>query len=223
MGIFSAVVPLAFIIVVFFFIVRIATVILKLTGLDENTARFQAISAFTGTGFTTREAELILVDALRRKTVIVLMVLGKVGIVSMIAGLFLSFGNDGLANDLWKVISLILFMLFLYKLTTFKGFSYTLNRFIEKNIVARKFIKQRILEELFSLPQGYGIAQLTITKDVEEKGLSLREAGFIKRNILVLGIERDNILMSFPHADDKLLEGDRLLCYGLLKNIKSYA
>jgi Trk K+ transport system NAD-binding subunit len=114
-------------------------------------------------------------------------------------------------------------MLFLYKLTTFRRFSRTLNRFIEKNIVARKFIKQEILEELFSLPQGYGIAQLTITKDVEEKGLSLREAGFIKKNILVLSIERDNNLVPFPHAEDTILEGDKLLCYGLLKNIKSYA
>jgi len=66
----------------------VATVILKLTGMDEGTARFQAISAFTGTGFTTAAAETILDDKLRSKTVSVLMVLGKVGIVSVIASLF---------------------------------------------------------------------------------------------------------------------------------------
>ncbi len=223
MDIVSAIIPLILIIVLFFFIIRIATVILKLTGLDENTARFQAISAFTGTGFTTREAELILDDSMRRKTVIVLMILGKVGIVSVIASLFLSFGRGSLSSDVGKVLLLILFILILYKLTTLRGFSRALNHFIEKRIVARGFIKQKILEELFSLPRGYGIAKLLITKEVKENGLTLSEAGFVKKNILVLCIERDNTLIPFPHANDRLKEGDRLLCYGLLKNIKSYA
>lgn len=59
MGILSAVLPLIVIFILFILVVRIATVILKMTGLDENTARFQSVSAFTGTGFTTKEAEVI--------------------------------------------------------------------------------------------------------------------------------------------------------------------
>ena len=222
MEIISAIVPLTIIIIIFFLIVRIATVILKLTGLDENTARFQAISAFTGTGFTTREAELILDDPTRRRTATVLMILGKVGIVSVIAGLFFSFGKDDIIGDLRNAGILIVIILLLYKVTTLKGFSDALNKFIEKRIVARGLIKQRILEELFSLPRGYGIAQLTITKDFGEKGLSLAEAGFVEKNILILCIERHDKLIPFPHANDKLLESDKLLCYGLLDNIKSY-
>jgi len=56
MEIISAVIPIIIIIVIFFFMTRIATAILKLTGMDEKTARFQEISAFTGTVFTTKEA-----------------------------------------------------------------------------------------------------------------------------------------------------------------------
>ena len=40
-------------------IVRIASTIMRLTGLPDNVARFQSLSAMTGTGFTTRESELI--------------------------------------------------------------------------------------------------------------------------------------------------------------------
>ena len=94
MGLVPAVMPIIIIVVIFFFIIRVATIILKLTGMDEGTARFQAISAFTGTGFTTTAAETILEDRVRKKTVVILMVLGKVGIVSVIAGLFLSFGKS---------------------------------------------------------------------------------------------------------------------------------
>ena len=197
--------------------------VLKLTGLDDKTARFQAISAFTGTGFTTNEAEIILEDEIRRKTVIVLMVLGKVGIVSMIASFFLSFGKDNLRADLEKALLLLLFIYILYRITNLKGFGRTLNRFIEKRIIARGIVRQRTLEELFHLPKGYGIAQLTITKESSEVRLTLAEAGFIKKDILVLSIERKNKLISFPHAHDIIEEGDKLLCYGLLENIKLYA
>jgi len=219
----TTIIPLIIIIFIFFLIVRIATVILKLTGMDDYTSRFQAISAFTGTGFTTKEAETILEDRIRRRTVIVLMVLGKVGIVSVIAGLFLSFGKNNLSEDLGKAAILLAFIFILYKITSLKGFSRALNRMIEKGIVARGIVKQKTLEELFHLPKGYGLAQLTITADSKEKGLSLAKAGFIDKNILVLSIERKNKLISFPHAKDVIEEGDKLLCYGLIKNIKPYA
>jgi len=223
MEILSAVLPGIAIIVIFFLVVRIATAVLKLTGMDEKTARFQAISAFTGTGFTTKEAETILEDQIRRKTISALMILGKVGIVSVIASLFFSFGKGDLTSDLWKATILLAFIFILYKITTLGSFSRALNKFIEKRIVARGIVRQKSLEELFSLPKGYGLAQLTVVNDSKENGLTLAEAGFIKKDILVLSIERKNKLIPFPHAQDAIKEGDRLLCYGLIKNIKVYA
>jgi len=219
----SAVLPLIIIVVVFFFIVRVATIILKLTGMDEKTARFQAISAFTGTGFTTKEAETILEGKIRRKTIITLMVLGKVGIVSVIAGLFVSFGKDNLSADVAKAIILLVFIFILYRITTLKGFSRALNKFIEKQIVAGGIVKQQTLEEIFNLSKGYGLAQLTITRGSKEKGLTLAQAGFISKDILILSIERKSKLIAFPHAHDVIRQDDRLLCYGLIDNIKRYA
>jgi len=222
MGLISAVLPVVIIILLFFFVVRIATVILKLTGLDEQTARFQAISAFTGTGFTTKEAELILEDRIRRKTTVVLMVLGKVGIVSVITSLFLSFGGDNLSTDFTKAIILLVFIFILYKITTLPGFSRSLNKFIEKKIIARGIVRQTILEEIFHLPKGYGLAKLTITAESNECNRTLSQAGFNKKDILILSIERKSKLIPFPRAQDTMQENDKLLCYGLIKNIKSY-
>ena len=223
MAIIPTVIPLIIIIFIFFFIVRVATVILKLTGMDERTARFQAISAFTGTGFTTKEAETILEQEVRRKTITVLMILGRVGIVSIIGGLFLSFGKDNLRADLCKTAIILGFIFVLYLITASRPFSRALTMFIEKGIIAGGIVKQSTLEELFTLPKGYGIAQLTITGDSEEKGLTLAKAGFIKKDILVLAIERKSRHISFPRAEDAIKEGDKLLCYGLLDSIKSYA
>ncbi|MBD3263673.1 MAG: hypothetical protein GF375_01045 [Candidatus Omnitrophica bacterium] len=117
---------------------------------------------------------------------------------------------------------MIVVILILYRLIAHKRFSQAINRFLEKNIVARGILRQKALEELFHLPKGYGVAQLTISGSSKEKGLTLAEAGFNKKNILILSIERGDKLISFPHADDIIEEGDKLLCYGLIKNIKLY-
>lgn len=55
--------------VIFFssLIVRAAAIALMMTGMDEKRARFQALSAFSGTGFTTREAEFVINHPKRRR------------------------------------------------------------------------------------------------------------------------------------------------------------
>ena len=74
-----------------FFLIRLAAVALKLTGMAEANARFQAISALTGTGFTTAEAEMIANFPIRRKIVSWLMILGNLGIISVLSTLMISF------------------------------------------------------------------------------------------------------------------------------------
>ena len=63
-----------------YLIVRIGAIALEMTGMDRSRARFQALSAFTGTGFTTRETEMVINHPRRRKIVTYLMILGNAGI-----------------------------------------------------------------------------------------------------------------------------------------------
>jgi len=72
------------VIFVSFLIVRAAAIASMMMGLDEKRTRFQALSAFTGIGFTTREAESIVNHPLRRRIISWLMVLGNAGIVTVI-------------------------------------------------------------------------------------------------------------------------------------------
>jgi Trk-type K+ transport system membrane component len=67
-----------------FLIVRAGAIALMMTGMDEKRARFQALSAFSGTGFTTREAEFVVTHPKRRRIVSWLMILGNAGIVTVI-------------------------------------------------------------------------------------------------------------------------------------------
>lgn len=75
------------VLVVSFIAVRIGAIAFQLTGLEWSTAKFQALSCFTSTGFTTKEAELITGDKQRRRIASVLIVFGHAGLVTMIATL----------------------------------------------------------------------------------------------------------------------------------------
>ena len=50
-------------------IVRVASVILRHTGLPDHVSRLQSISAMSGAGFTTTESELIVNHPLRRRVI----------------------------------------------------------------------------------------------------------------------------------------------------------
>ncbi|MDD5128962.1 MAG: hypothetical protein PHO40_04860 [Candidatus Omnitrophica bacterium] len=68
-----------------FITVRIGAIAFQLTGLPWPLATFQALSCFTGTGFTTRESELVTSLPQRRRIASVLIILGHAGFVTLIA------------------------------------------------------------------------------------------------------------------------------------------
>jgi Trk-type K+ transport system membrane component len=72
------------------FVVRVASVALRFTGLTDSSARFQALSAFTGTGFTTSEAETVVNYPVRRRIIGILMIIGNMGFVTVFAALVVS-------------------------------------------------------------------------------------------------------------------------------------
>lgn len=76
-------------------VVRVGDVAFRMTGLSEEGSYFQALSAFSGAGFTTDEAEAIVSEPARRQIATILIRLGSVGAVTSIATLLLSFVGAG--------------------------------------------------------------------------------------------------------------------------------
>jgi hypothetical protein len=86
-------------------VVRVASVALQQTGMNEATARFQALSVFTGCGFTTSESETIVNYPVRRKIAAVLMIIGNLGLIGVLSTLVVSLvGTDGSAGALLKQV-----------------------------------------------------------------------------------------------------------------------
>jgi Trk-type K+ transport system membrane component len=76
--------PTLLVIFISFLIIRAAAIALMMTGLDQKRARFQALSAFSGTGFTTKEAESVVTNPKKRRIVTWLMILGNAGVGTVI-------------------------------------------------------------------------------------------------------------------------------------------
>ena len=70
-----------------------------LTGLSKETARFQARSIITGTGFTTDEADHIVNYPVHRRIALVLVLIGNAGLVTAVSTIVLSFTSTGTAGE----------------------------------------------------------------------------------------------------------------------------
>ena len=60
MNIYMALSLFSFIILLYWIITELFTILFRMTGLPDERARFQVISLLTGCGFTTKESEMIL-------------------------------------------------------------------------------------------------------------------------------------------------------------------
>lgn len=213
---FIFVIPVIVIIVISALIVKIAAVALNLTGLDEKKAFFQALSAFTGTGFTTKESEIVLNDNIRRKIIMFLMILGNAGLVSVITSLMLSFTRGGLTPVLLNVTFILLAVLLIIKISFNKTITRNLTKKIQERLIKSPSFTKRPVEEILRLAEGYGIAEVTLNEDCGDIGKTLSYSSFREKDILILAIERSSGVIPAPHASDKLLLN---ICYGKLKNI----
>ena len=85
-------------ILISFIAVRIGAFALVLTGMETEAATFQALSAFSGTGFTTSETERVVRHRSRRRIITILIILGNAGLVTIIGSLVASFRSPGRAT-----------------------------------------------------------------------------------------------------------------------------
>lgn len=201
-----------------FIVVRIGAIAFELTGLEKSLARFQALSCFTGTGFTTKEAELITGNPQRRRIASVLMILGKAGLVTLIA----TFANSLRANALsWvNLIIIMVFIYTIYKILTHTKLGRKLTDALKAHIVKKELIKPVSFEELVVATAGYGISKIEVCKDNPILNRTLLDSDLRKFDILILAVERGEEIIPNPRADTRILLGDKLICFGKLENIR---
>jgi len=202
-------------------IVKVGAISLRMTGIDRDTAGFQALSAFSGTGFTTSEAENIVNHPSRRKIIKGLMILGNAGIITALAMLFLSMQGSTMTNAMAKfgVIGLLTMLILAFPLS--RGLDNILENFIMKRLSKSTYFSMGAFSQIMRFAKGYGIAELVVSESDRIAGKTLAESGLSSSDVLVLAIRRGHNMIPTPKAGETIRPGDKLVCFGPLNNIAS--
>jgi hypothetical protein len=212
-------IPTLIVIFVSFLVVRAAAIALMMTGMEENRARFQALSAFTGTGFTTRDAEIVVNNPRRRRIITWLMILGNAGIVTVIVSATSTIVSS---EGFWLPIAIaiiILWIFIVYRIVSRRGLTKRWEEFVQNRLYRRHIFQETNVEDLFLIENDYGLVRIIATSDSLLLNSSAIEEKVNNRHFMIMGINRGKRWISLPEDYKGIREGDRVILYGRLNAI----
>ena len=202
--------------------IRTATIALIRTGLSQESAQFQAISAFLGVGFTTGESESVVEHPVRRRVVTILMVCGNIGIVTAMSSVILSLLQmENSSSLILKVSSFFGGLVVLWII----GTSALVDRYVTRgiNYLLCRYTDLPIHDYagLLDLHNDYHISELKVHATDWISYKTLAEAKLRDEGIIVLGIRRqEGEFIGAPRGFTRVLSGDTLIVYGRKSSVK---
>lgn len=195
---------------------RVATVALILTGLSRDAARFQARSAFTGSGFTTSEAEAVVSHPARRRIVMLLMGMRNVEIITGVSTLVLSFvGVDSSREGAIRGLLIVAGLVALGLAASSKWVDRRLSRLIAWALRRWTSLDARDYTSLLGLTNGYTVLEMVVDADSWMAHRKLDELNLPEEGVTVLAIQRaDGDFVGAPGRATVILPRDKLILYG---------
>ena len=212
-------------ILVSFVIVRIGAFALHLTGMEPGVASFQALSAFSGTGFTTRESERVVSHRSRRRIITILIILGNAGLVTIVATLVASFTQvTGYSWFFIRLAMIVVGIFVLYSIIIRSRIANSLLERLRNPLMKRITIEAPPYEEILHIGGRWSVNLVTIRGDSKHIGASLAEVTAMARDVNILAIDRVSGFVPNPCGDEKMkIEiGDRILVYGSEESMRSF-
>lgn len=210
------------VIILSLFINRIATIALTLTGLSREVARFQARSALSGAGFTTTESEKIMNHPVRRRILMLLMLVGNAGIITLMASMVLVFLNPASDTLLSYVVVITLGILSILIFTRSKKVDRFLSRIITLSLTRWTDIQTSDSASLIYLGGDYQVSELEVGSEDWLAGKTLKELNLVDEGVLILGIQKPGgEYIGAPVASTNIEVNDVLLLYGRGESLRS--
>ena len=224
MNIYAAASLFAILILLYWIISEVFTVLFRFIGLPEEKARFQVISLLTSSGFTTRESEMFLSTRSRRRLARITMLFGyvfNITIVSAFVNVFVSMKMSDAGSFVLSMLIPIAALAAVLLLTRFRKVRAWVDRQIER--VADRYSSGKDINGIVIVDQigGQTIARVTLHKiPAALEGKSLMEANLRSaHNILVLMIEQQNGVIVSPTPKSVFRTGDQLTVFGKYREI----
>ncbi|MGX8698671.1 MAG: TrkA C-terminal domain-containing protein, partial [bacterium] len=210
------------IILIYWVISEIFTMLFRFTGLPAEKARFQVISLLTGCGFTTRESEMFLTSKLRRRLAWIIMLFGyvfNITIISAFVNVFFSLNTSELVADLIglfiPLLSIVVIVLFI-RIPKIRSWGEKLLRRIVGKLMRREGENSVLLMDYIGEDVIAQVTLYQVPEELREKPLS--ETGLKQEhNILVMLVDRGKAEPAT--AATVFLPGDKLTVFGDYKTI----
>jgi len=204
-------------------IVRAGAIALMMTGMSFDKAKFQALSAFSGTGYTTRESERVVNNPRRRKIVSMLMIMGNAGIVTVIVTATSSFSGAGGLQIGLNVLFLLGGLGLIVLAAKHAPIVRRWETFAQERMARFKIFEQDLaIDELLHITEGFGVVRVRVANGATVIGKTISEINGQLEQSIVLGIERDKDWMPRPRPNVKVIEDDDLVIYGKLDNVEAH-
>lgn len=211
----TAAVSLLVVLTISLLITRIATIALAATGLSRESARFQARSAFSGSGFTTAESEAVVRHPIRRRIIMWLMLLGNAGIVAVIASFALTFVEPSGGGVPWpRFLTLLLGLLILWGAASSRVVDGWITHLTMLALRRWTDLDTRDYAGLLHVGGDYLITELLVKPDDWLADRDLAALRLRQEGVILLGIERpDGTYLGVPRPETRLHPGDVLVIY----------
>jgi len=213
-------IPVVAIIVIAWLAMHAASIALMLTGMDRRKARFEALSAFFGVGFTTKASEEVIKHPQRRRIISILIVLGNAGVITVIASLVGTFARTSLVSVPIGVLVAAGVIVILWRIVVWRGWTERFERWIEHRLLRAKVFKEQRLIEMMEIDGEYVIGKALARPDCTYVDRQLKDLNLSRKGLLVLSINRKGKIIRPPKASNYIREGDILTVFGKRSQIE---
>ena len=220
MSIYTAFFLFSLMILLYWVITELFTILFRFTGLPDERARFQVISLLTGCGYTTRESEMFLSNRRRRRLARITMLFGyvfNVTIVSAFVNVFLSMKLSqvehyyvGILIPLAAVAIIFVFI----RVPAVRAWGEAMLQRLADRLIGQTDASNTVL--LLDYIGTDSIALVTLKSIPEEyQGIPLSQTGLrAETGILVMLVERSGKKAEPAGANTVFHEGDMLTVFG---------
>ena len=219
MNIYAAATLFALLILIYWIISELFTMIFRFIGLPEDKARFQVTSLLTGAGFTTRESEMLLTTQRRRRLARITMLFGyvfNITVVSAFINVFLSLKASQVGGYIAGILIPLVTVAVLIIVTRIPAVKAWIENLVRK--VAGRLSNDKSVNTVMLIDHiGKGsIAQVAlVTVPPELDGVPLFQSGLKEeKGILVMLVEDRAGRIEAPHKDTVFVSGDKLTVFG---------
>jgi len=226
MNVYLATTLFALLIIVYWVIAEVFTLLFRLIGLPREKASFQVISLLTACGFTTKESEMVLTTRPRRRLARITMLFGYVfnlTIVTAFINVFVSMDGSATKSRITSLMIPIVAIIAVAVATKYTHAGHFMDRWLEK--LAQRVSGSKGDNSVILIGQiGKDcIAQITLNKVPEFlDGKTLAESQMRTRyDILAMLVERKGQKAETPEGKTTFSVGEKITVFGEYKTILS--